>query len=139
MKIEPVIQEEVSGCGISCVATLAQKTYKEVKTIANENGIFAEDERLWSETNYVRTLLKKFNIKAETCETKFSSWEELPNLALLSIKYRIENGRPFWHWVVFKRENGQNIVIDPAAYLEENKRTDFENMNPEWFIKIEET
>lgn len=139
MKIEPVIQEEATGCGIACVAMLTQKTYKEIKEIANTNGIFAEDEKLWSETNYVRILLHKLNIKTESNEIKFSSWDELPGLALLSIKYRIENDRPLWHWVVFKRDNGQDMVLDPAAYLEENKRTDFEMMNPEWFIKIEET
>ncbi len=139
MNLEPVIQEETSGCGIACVATLAQKTYKETKRIANEHGIFAEDEKLWSETKHVRTLLEKFNIEAEPNETKFTNWDKLPDLALLSIKYRIEEGRPFWHWVIFKRENSQNVVLDPAKYLKENKRTDFENMNPEWFIKIEET
>ena len=139
MKIEPVIQEEASGCGIACVAMLAKKTYKEIKEIANANGIFAEDERLWSETDYVRTLLRHFNSKIWRGETGFSSWDELPNLALLSIKYRIENDRPFWHWVVFNRDNGQSMVLDPASYLAENRRTDFEHMNPKWFIAIEKT
>jgi len=34
----------------------------------------------------------------------FKSWEALPDIALLSIKYHEKNGLLFWHWVVFKRE-----------------------------------
>lgn len=137
MEIKAVIQQEESGCGIACVAMLAQKTYEEAKEVANANGIFAEDERLWSETAYVRTLLGQFHIAAEPGEHPFVSWDALPDLALLAIKYHLENGRPFWHWAVFSREKGQEKVLDPAAYLPENERTDFENMHPEWFITIE--
>ena len=62
--------------------------------------------------------------------------DELPDLALLAIKHHEENGRAFWHWVVFKRENGQSAVLDSASYLEENKRLDFNAMTPKWFIEV---
>lgn len=137
MKI--IVQEEPSGCGIACVGMLAGKSYQEAKVKANQMGIFAEDEKLWSETIYVRKLLKKYGIKASGQETKFFTWETLPALALLSIKYRVENNCPLWHWVVFYRQGEDQAVLDPAAYLESNKRKDFENMSPEWFIEIHKT
>lgn len=136
MQIKPIIQKETSGCGIACVAMLAGTSYDETKRIANQLGINAEDEKLWSETNYVRKLLNEYGIEASPSETQFTGWDALPDLALLAIKYRIENGRPLWHWVVFCRQEGQEVVLDPAAYLEKNERTDFDAMKPQWFIEF---
>lgn len=134
--MQPVLQDEPSGCGIACVATLACKKYAEIKEYANSRGIFAEDERLYSDTEYVRTLLDNYGIKASGYESPFESWKKLPDTALLAIKYRFENGRPFWHWTVFARIDGDPVVLDPARYLKNNIRTDFEMMQPEWFIEI---
>jgi ABC-type bacteriocin/lantibiotic exporter with double-glycine peptidase domain len=139
MNMKTVIKQEISGCGFACVAMLADTSYEEVKTKANSLGIFSEDENLWSDTGYVQRLLKEYKIKASNIELPFSTWEALPNLALLAIKYHIENGRPFWHWTVFQRSGTKEIVHDPAAYLAENQRTDFGNIAPKWSIEITKT
>lgn len=135
----PVLQDEPSGCGIACVATLAGRTYAEVKAYANSKKIFAGDKKLYSDTLYVRTLLDHYEIKASIFETPFESWEQLPDKALLSIKHRIENEEPLWHWTVFVRIAGKPAVLDPARYLDNNMRTDFETIRPEWFIEILKT
>ena len=139
MQITTTIQQESSGCGIACTAMLAGKSYAEVKQKANQLGIFAKDEKLWSETGYVRRLLDEYEIKSSNEETPFTTWDALPNLALLAIKFRLEKDRPFWHWTVFQRTNGRKIVYDPASSLEKNERDDFEDITPKWFIEIEET
>lgn len=131
-----IIQEEVTGCGIASVANILGSSYKDMKARANALGIFADDESLWSDTRYVRTLLNDAGVDVSEFETPFESWDELPDLALLAIKHHEENGRAFWHWVVFKRENGQSAVLDSASYLEENKRLDFNAMTPKWFIEV---
>jgi hypothetical protein len=69
-------------------------------------------------------------------EIPFESWDKLPNTALLSIKYHIENRSPNWHWTVFHRSGGKSVVLDPARYLVTNKRSDFYRIKPNWFIKI---
>lgn len=134
--MKPIIQEEKTGCGFAVVATIVQLSYMEVKAKANSLGIFAEDERLYSETSYIRRLLNEYGVKTSGDEKPFQSWEVLPNLALLSFKYHIERGRPYWHWAVFRRENGNSVVFDPATYLENNERTDFEDMHPKWYIEV---
>ena len=53
----PIIQEEPTGCGIAATANILGKTYSEMKTIANAMGIYAEDQSLWSDTQYVRRML----------------------------------------------------------------------------------
>ncbi len=134
-----IIQEETTGCGIASVANILEKTYAEIKSKANTMGIFADDNTLYSDTQYVRNLLREYRVQVSNNEIPFKSWETLPDIALLSIKYHEENGYLFWHWVVFKREQGIPIVLDSSAYLEKNRRTDFQNMNPKWFIEVSKT
>ncbi|WP_207204472.1 hypothetical protein [Nitrosomonas eutropha] len=62
--------------------------------------------------------------------------DTLPDLALLSIKHDQEEGKNFWHWVVFKRVNDQLFVLDSASYLPSNIRQDFDAMQPKWFIEV---
>jgi len=132
-----VIQEEVTGCGIASVANIVGKTYAEMKTIANSIGIYADDKSLWSDTGYVRKLLVNQGCKSSTNEILFTAWDDLPDLALLSIKHHQEQGVNFWHWVVFRRQNGEPVVLDSNANLANNMRTDFEAMHPKWFIEVE--
>lgn len=132
----PVIQEESTGCGIASVANILGKTYSEMKVIANGMNIHASDESLWSDTQYVRRMLSNAGVKTSQSEVPFVSWEELPDLALLPIKHHQENGKEFWHWVVFKRVDGQPFVLDSASYLPANIRHDFESMQPKWYIEV---
>lgn len=135
--MKPVTQEEISGCGIASVAALAGLSYQESKTVANNLGIFAEDSSLWSDTRYVRILLRHFGISPGEGELPFLSWEALPSLALLSVKWHLENGRAFWHWVVFWRSPNGPVVFDSKKSLKTNTRIDFWRIKPKWFIPIE--
>lgn len=131
-----VLQDEISGCGLAVVATLAEKPYDEVKRYANSVGIYAEDKKLHSGTAYVRKLLTHYGVKSSDLENPFESWDKLPDTALLSIKHHMENGESCWHWTVFHRSGGKAVVLDPARYLVDNERTDFHDMRPKWFIEI---
>ena len=78
--MEPVIQEEPTGCGIAASAALAGVSYAEAKQKANALGIYAADTALWSETEHVRALLREFGISASSEETPFKSWDELASI-----------------------------------------------------------
>lgn len=134
--LRSVIQEETTGCGIASVANILGKTYPEMKAIANSMGIYADDKSLWSSTRYVREMLLSAGVETSPDEIPFESWDTLPDLALLSIKHHQEAGKNFWHWVVFKRVEGEGYVLDSASYLPNNVRTDFETMQPKWFIDV---
>jgi hypothetical protein len=62
--MKAVLQQEATGCGIASVATLAGVTYRHVQRAADQFGISAQDDRLWSDTAYVRTLLRHYGIRA---------------------------------------------------------------------------
>lgn len=134
--MKPVIQEEITGCGIASSAAIAGLTYQQAKKVANEMGIFAGDSCLWSDTAYVRQLLAKLDIETSNVEHPFTNWEDLPSCALLSIKWRVKSGKPFWHWVVFVREGQDQYVLDSKKALKANVRKDFGRMKPKWFIPV---
>lgn len=134
--LESVVQEETTGCGIASVANILGQSYSEMKAIANAMGIYASDKSLWSDTQYVRRMLSSAGVETSKGEVPFDSWDTLPDLALLSIKYHQEKGQSFWHWVVFKRVDGQPFVLDSASYLPSNIREDFHAMQPKWFIEV---
>lgn len=134
--LEPVIQEEKTGCGLAAIATLAGVQYQEVKQAANSKGIYAGDKRLWSDTSYVRKLLAEYGIRCGPKEQPFTDWRSLPDKALLAIKWRKVDGTPFWHWVVFCREDGKKAVFDSKKGLKTNIRTDFGRIKPRWYIEV---
>lgn len=136
--IKPVVQLEPTGCGIASVAAIAGLSYAQAKAIASSLDISAQDARLWSETAHVRKLLEHLGVKTGRAEHPFRSWEALPDLAILSVKWHLEKGRPFWHWVVFVRDDRGARVLDPKKGLRRHIRTDFGRIKPKWFIPIDD-
>ena len=135
--LNPVIQEDVTGCGIASVAALAGVSYQQTKAVAVKLGIQVTDPRLWSDTTFVRTLLEHYRLRALPQERPFRSWKALPPLALLAIKWHRQRNHQLWHWVIFRRGIDRDVVIDPKPTLTNNIRTDFGRMKPRWFITID--
>ncbi len=134
--IRPVLQLERTGCGIASVAVLAGVGYREAQRTARKMGIRAEDSRLWSETAYMRRLLREYGIRTAKVEMPFSSWTQLPPVALLAIKWYRARGRAFWHWVVYWHGSNGPVVFDSKRTLRSHVRTDFGRMKPKWFIQV---
>jgi hypothetical protein len=134
--MEPVIQQEATGCAIASVAALAGISYEEAKMTANGMGIYAKDPALWSETEYLRRFLTNLNIPAGRDEIAFTSWNSLPDSAPLAVKWSLKSGKPYWHWVIFVREGDREYGLDSKKTLKKNIRTDFWRMHPKWFIEI---
>jgi len=133
--MKPVVQLNRTGCGIASVAALAGVSYRQERLVANRLDISAGDSRLWSETHHVRRLLKEYGIRSST-QLPFTSWEALPDLALLAVKWHKERDRSFWHWVVFWREPCGPVVLDSKRALCRHVRTDFGRMKVKWFIPV---
>jgi hypothetical protein len=135
--MKSIFQEESTGCAIASSAVLAGVSYAKAKEVANSLGIYAVDTALWSETDYIRKLLLHFQIATDKKETPFNDWDNLPDYALLSIKWHIKQGKSYWHWVVFVRENNEKFVYDSSTRLKTNIRKDFGRMKPKWFIGVQ--
>ena len=134
--MSPVVQKERTGCGIASCAALAGISYDAAKGVANSIGIYADDKALFSDTAYVRKLLEYLGIKTSLEEKAFTSWNALPDTALLAIKWREKEEKAFWHWTCFVRRNGEAAVWDSGMRLKSPVRTDFWRMQPKWYIAV---
>ncbi|NOX90947.1 MAG: hypothetical protein GXP18_00425 [Gammaproteobacteria bacterium] len=132
--MKPVIQQEITGCAIASTAALAGISYTAAKKAAKNLGITAADPTLWSDSIHIRRLLRHYNIKTD--KTPFTDWQSLPEHALLAIKWYLEKGTPYWHWVVFVRDTSGEYVLDSKKGLKQNVRTDFGRIKPKWFIGV---
>ncbi len=135
--MDVVRQKHPTGCGIASVAMLAGTDYDTVRETAAGMGISADDRRLYSETDYVRRLLDAYGLHASPGERPFTGWHDLSDRALLAVYESNAEGRPQWHWVVFERENGNPVVLDPATDAPSNRRTDFDELMPSWSIAVQ--
>ena len=134
--MKPVIQQELTGCGIASAAAIAGVSYSTARQLANSLGSYADDSTLWSETQHVRKLLRHLGVNTSKSEKPFKSWCSLPDCALLSLKWHKDKGKPYWHWVVFVREGGRAYVLDSKKALKNHRRTDFGRMRPKWYIEV---
>ena len=136
--MNPVVQQDRTGCGIAAVAAITGQTYAAVKQAANTLGIAVSDPRLWTDPEPIRRLLARFGVAAGAAEAPFRGWPRLPACALLAIKWHREKTGPAWHWVVFVRAPDGPVVLDSKRGLRRNRRTDFGRIQPKWFIPIGE-
>ena len=134
--MRPVIQLERTGCGIASVAAITGHSYPKAKAMARTLGISADDPKLRSETQHIRKLLKRCGAKPAAREAAFRSWRALPDLALLAIKWHLERGEHFWHWVVFVRDATGEYVMDSKPTLKNHRRTDFGRIKPKWYMAV---
>lgn len=134
--MEPVIQEDATGCAIASAAAIAGITYPQARTIADQIGIQVDDPLLWSDTQYIRILLIELGFTCDATKIAFTDWYRLPDCALLSTKWHMKQGRSFWHWAVFTRESDSCYVLDSKAALKHHKRTDLGRIRPKWYITV---
>ena len=134
--MKAVVQKEITGCGIAACAAIANITYAEANNIANKLGIHADAPSLWSDKRPILKLLTQLGFQTGNQEKYFSDWDSLPDCALLAIKWHRENGKPFWHWVVFVRDDDKSYILDSKKSLKTNVRTDFGRIKPKWYIEV---
>lgn len=134
--LTPVVQQDATGCGLAVIATLTGQPYAQIKTRAAELGTHPEDKRIWSDTDYVYRLAADQGLTLAVQPTPFHDWDNLPDLAIMAIKWRRIEGVPFWHWVVFQRTEGEPQVLDSGIRLKHQCRRDLWRIQPKWFIEV---
>jgi hypothetical protein len=134
--MKPVVQLDRTGCGIASAAAIAGISYGRAKAAAAALGISVVDDRLWSDTVYIRRLLERFGRRVASARKPFQSWDALPDCALLAIKWHRQGTRAAWHWVVYVREDGRRYVLDSKQALKSHVRRDFGRMKPKWYLAV---
>ena len=134
--MKPVIQQDITGCAVASAAVLSGISYATAKQVADTMGLTIDDPAWYSETGSMFRLLAKLGIKTGVESKPFSGWDSLPDCALLAIKWHLQKGQPYWHWVVFVRADDHSYVLDSKKGLKTNIRTDFGRIKPKWSIEV---
>lgn len=121
--LQRVIQEDRTGCGFACVATIADTTYSRVKRMACLEFGWESRKVFYTGYHHLNRLLESLGCTTERGRG-IKKWESLPDLAIVAINP--DETERNWHWVVFAREGGSSFVIDPRSKCE--RRTDFWRM-----------
>ena len=130
-----ILQGDSTGCGLACIAMLADCSYKKVKKKAVQKLNFSNKRKLYTGTRHLKILGKCFGINiAGSRRRPFKNWDALPDTAIISINPNLNHTS--WHWVVFSRTNGASFVLDPKQSIKSNKRTDFGRMRPSGYLPV---
>ena len=129
-----VKQGDPTGCGLACIAMLANTNYEEVKEVAIKKLGFNKSGTFYTGTRHLRELAGHFKIELGKKRRKFKRFEELPETTILAINYNKKSDT--WHWVVYRREPNDEFVYDPKKNIKSNKRRDFRRIKAKWFLPV---
>lgn len=116
--IERVFQDDLTGCGLACVAMIAGVSYREVRKIAIDHGIFYSGNDSGVSAEDVKKLLKLFDLDT-SIRNGITDWKRVPQVGVLGIN----DSRP--HWVVAVRTREDCFLIDPSSHINQKRRRDF--------------
>lgn len=109
-----VVQVDDEGCGIACVAMLADTSYKKVR-----NRIFGKRCVVPTDTKSIRKALRKFGIasaKNLIRSTRAQHYTNLQQDALLRVKLP-KRDAPNWHWIVWDARRQRFLDPDADPYV----------------------
>jgi ABC-type bacteriocin/lantibiotic exporter with double-glycine peptidase domain len=137
MSIRRIKQKDKTGCGIACIAMLADRRYEEIRKIALSDLDFERRGDFYTRARHLRKLGKSVGVVIQDERPrKFKGWDDLPDKAIIAINPK--DNCQTWHWVVFVREDGSDFVLDPKPSVKSDHRTDFGRMKPVAFLPVQE-
>ncbi len=108
--IHRVRQKFTTSCGVAVVGMFARVSHDDAMRI-----MFPTPRRVYY-THYtdIKRALDHFGVEHGGRFRRFDSWDEIPSTSLAKVKWKGENGRFFFHWVIFQRKaDGGWRVLDP--------------------------
>jgi len=110
-RIKIVAQEDTTGCGIACVASVANLRYKEVKDAAGELFRWTKlRETFYLKVNEIGKLLFHLEIAAE--KQRFRDWAGICGVSIVGVKIpKSDSG--YHHWIVSAVKDNRLLVMDP--------------------------
>ena len=117
-----ITQDDSTGCGLACVATLARTSYQKIKAQAYEilSGWPNAPRSLYTDILHIKALLNANDIAHGNYRHE-KNWAKVKtNIAIAAINL---NERNNWHWIVYYRDGDDAYLLDPRAKNE--KRRDF--------------
>lgn len=131
-----VVQQDRTGCGLACIAILAQTEYSNVKETALSLFNLEPNDEFYTSAHELQKLGQEYNLNVGGKRRVFKGFKALPDLAILAINYREKEDT--WHWVVYCRDEDSEFVIDPKKAVKAERRKDFGRLakSARWFMEV---
>ena len=102
-------QGDETGCGIACVAMVANSDYETTKAKMMEiENWHASKKKFYTRACHLQKLLEVINVKSAIKSSK--KWDDIKGCAIVGVNR--EKNEPF-HWVVVIKDASRFIIIDP--------------------------
>lgn len=109
--IRLVKQRDSTGCGIACVAALANVRYYDAKQVLIKIMRWTPRRKyFYTRTKELLSLLQQYDIEAHI--KRSSCWKDIKGTAIVGVD---RDGSGIFHWVVVIRDKGRFLMIDPRA------------------------
>ncbi|KAB2310678.1 hypothetical protein F8A87_08310 [Betaproteobacteria bacterium SCN2] len=106
--ISLIKQKDKTGCGIACVAMIANRSYEEMKdAFAEILNWSTRREEYYTLAKDLGKALKKYGIRAK--EKKSGCWDDIQGTAIVGVNRR----KKHFHWVVVVKDNHRFLILDP--------------------------
>lgn len=109
--IQWVGQDAPDGCGIACVAMVAERSYAEVKRLVTENRLHISANNLNMRHGQVEEALKILRIRPRKREL-FRSWSAMRGVAFVPTKRKADGT---FHWVIWDSSGRHPGIWDPKC------------------------
>jgi len=129
--MERIIQEDATGCGLACVAMVAETTYAEVRQVAVESLGFDTAGPFYTFNYDLRYMLAEYGYGLSRC-TSFKSYAPIGPLSILEIERTGKNN----HWVLLVKCGLDMFVFDPATHIKTEKRRDWKRLKVKSYMNV---
>lgn len=106
-----VQQQDATGCGIACVAMVANKRYSEVRRLFDQyhrRNNHNADSCYATNAYQLSKLLRRIGV--DHCVKQAQSWDQIDTTAIVGVD-RGSGG--YFHWVVAVRGSKRFLILDP--------------------------
>lgn len=126
---------------IVCVSIVTAKSMSDVRKLAEQFGL-PKTGPYWVDNDMTAKLLINLGNLVATKYKEFTSFDALPDVALLLVDYdeATEVGRHvIWHHIRgTKDQQAFSYVIDPALHISapQQMTTEFGHLKPAWYVEV---
>jgi|SaaInl8_200m_RNA_FD_contig_21_1650833_length_515_multi_8_in_0_out_0_1 ABC-type bacteriocin/lantibiotic exporter with double-glycine peptidase domain len=109
MKLIKLIKQfDETGCGIACIAMLANKDYEKVKgDLLIQEKWTKRKRNFYTKVHQLQKLLKIYKIESQVA--KFKNWNSLKSFSIVGVN----SDEGYFHWVISVKTKVSFLIIDP--------------------------
>lgn len=120
-RIKKVIQEDPYGCGVACLAMVANTDYPTARLTFLSFGFGSENRRHGKQpfsSNFAELIVALGEHRLDARMHRWQGWDQFQGIGIIKVRCCPGARKNAWHWVVAERHERFGIVLhDPGFHL----------------------